>query len=72
MKHLHRHAVQAAERLGVDYLLDGPFHGATGSQVYDPVDIGEQRVDVVRHEQHADPSLPADPVHEARHAGLVG
>src|SRR5689334_3972822 len=71
LEDLHRHAVQAAESLGVDHLLDGPLDSATRGEVYDPVDIREQRVDVVRDEQHADPGLPADPVHEARHRGLV-
>src|SRR5450759_1160083 len=40
LQHLDRHAVERAERLAGDDLLDRPPHGPPAGQVEDPVDVG--------------------------------
>src|SRR6266446_4282025 len=46
-QYLDRHAVETAERLARDHLLRRPFDGAAAGDVDDPVEVAEDRVDVV-------------------------
>src|SRR5256714_13152366 len=69
---LDRRAVEAAERLARDHLFGSALDRAAAGEVDDAVEVADDRVDVVRDEQHGDPLLFADAAHERGDRGLVG
>src|SRR5579872_1211960 len=68
---LDRHAVQRGERLRRDHVLGPAFHRGAAGDVDDAVEVGDDRVDVVRDEQDRDVLLLADAAHERGDADLV-
>src|SRR2546421_8813254 len=69
---LDRCAVEAAERLARDHLFGRALDRATAGQIDDAVEVADDRIDVVRDEQHGDPLVFADATHEGGDRGLVG
>ena len=65
-QHFDRNAVEAAERLGRDDLARRAHDRPPRAEVDDAVEVGEQRVDVVRDQQHRHPLLAADRAPAAR------
>ena len=72
LQHLHGQPVQPRQRLPRDHLLHRPRHRVPGGEVDDPVQVGQQRVDVVGDEQHGHALPSADLCHERGHDRLVG
>src|SRR5581483_10820386 len=70
-QHLDRRAVQAGQCLSRDDLLRSSAGRAAGRDVYDPVEVGQDRVHVVRHHDHRDVRLAADAVDQCRDRGLI-
>src|SRR5439155_16448151 len=71
MEDLDRRAVEAAERLARDHLFGSALDRAAAGEVDDAVEVADDRVDVVRDEQHGDLLLFADAAHECGDRGLV-
>src|SRR2546430_13440580 len=71
MEDLDRCAVEAAERLARDLLFGSALDRAAAGEVDDAVEVADDRVDVVRDEQHGDLLLFADAAHERGDRGLV-
>src|SRR5207247_4940926 len=72
MKDLDRRAVETAERSARDHLFRRALDRAAAGEVDDAVEVADDRVDVVRDEQHGDLLLLADAAHERGDRGLVG
>ena len=51
-QHLDRGAVKPRQRLGSDHLLGPPGQHVSPRHVGDAIDVGKDRIDVVRHQQH--------------------
>src|SRR5206468_12232301 len=69
---LDRRAVEAAERLARDHLFGRALDRAAAREVDDTVEVADDRIDVVRNEEHGDPLLCADAADECGDGGLVG
>src|SRR5579862_4992445 len=70
-QHLDRRGVQPAERLRGDHLLGRAGDRGAAGEVHDAVEVAEDRVHVVRDEEHGDVLLPADPLDERRDGHLI-
>ena len=70
-QHLDRNAVQRGERLGRDHVFGLSFDRGPAGEVHDAVEVADDRVDVVRDEQHGDVLLLADTADERGDADLV-
>ena len=71
-EHLDGGLVEPAQRLAGDHLVRRPGRHPALGDVHDPVEVRQDRVDVVRHHHHAHLGLAADGAHERRHRALVG
>src|SRR6266516_2961919 len=71
-QHLDRGAVQAGQRRRVDHLGRGTRHRAALAEVDDPVQVAQDRVDVVGDDHHRDRLAPADLADQRGDGGLVG
>ena len=71
-QHLDRQAVQARQGGRGDHLVDRSAHRPPIREVDDPVEVADERVDVMGDEQHGDALLGADALDEGRDRGLVG
>ena len=63
--HVHVLAVQVAEHVGADHLFGRPGGGPAAGQVDDAVHDRQQRVHVVRRDQHRDLLLLSYPAEQA-------
>jgi hypothetical protein len=72
LQHFHRHAVEAAERGCGDDLARLADDRLPGAEVDDAIEIGEQRVYVVRDEQDRHRPLAADVLKQRSHRTLIG
>src|SRR5689334_3670309 len=70
-KHLDRHPVKAAQRRAGDYFARGSFDSAAPGEIDHPVEVGQDRVDVMGDQQDGHSLLLADPLHERRDRALV-
>ena len=70
--HVHVLAVQVAEHVGADHLVRGPGGGLAAGQVDDAVHEWQQRVHVVRRDQHRDALFPGHLAEQADHVLLAG
>src|SRR5579864_4522263 len=70
-KNVDRHAVQRAQRLGGDDVFRRALHRGSARDVDDAVEVADDRVDVVRDEQHCDVLLATDVADERGNACLV-
>src|SRR5437764_11798386 len=68
---LDRRSVETTEGLARDHVLGSSFHRTAPGDVDDAVEVAEDRIDVVRDEQHGDVLLLADALDERRDGALV-
>ena len=64
-------AVERRQNFGIDHRLDAADRGFAAAEIEHLVDHVQQRVDLVRAEQHRNPEVRADPMHQFDDGALV-